>query len=107
MALIDPAQGYLRDVNPVQAFEITGSSGGWAQVVLGPEGCNVYEFEPPLRPRAARITSGRELGHKMLENQGVPGQPFERCPYLHDALPLRKNGRLAAGAQSCLSRWPT
>ena len=89
--LIELAQGYLHDVNPVEAIEVTGSSGGWAQAVVGLEGCNVFiEFEAPLRPRAARISSGCELGHKKFEKLGVLGHPFELCPYLHDALPPRK-----------------
>lgn len=54
-------------------------------------GCNAYiEFEPPLRFRAARVSSGCELGRKKWEKEGVTGHPFELCPYLHDALPPRK-----------------
>lgn len=34
LPLIDPAQGYLRDVNPVQVIEIAGSSGGRAQAAV-------------------------------------------------------------------------
>lgn len=34
VALIDLAQGYLHDVNPVQVIEIAGSSGGRAQAAV-------------------------------------------------------------------------
>lgn len=89
--LMDLAEAYLDDVNAVYGLQVTGEQGGWARAHVGIEGCNVFiELDLPLKPKAVRISSPCELGHRKFEKTGAIGHPFERCPFLHEPMLLRK-----------------
>lgn len=91
LPLIDLTTAYLEDINAALAIQVTDSGKGWARFDVGDEGCRVYlEFDPPLRPKAVRISSQCELGHRKFEKTGVIGHPFERCPFLHESMLVRK-----------------